>query len=292
MRRLRIVIPAVILGMAAILVVLTFFHPTINTPFPIDPGKVSISGTKVTMELPRVTGYTSDQRPYELTADTAVQDLARLDVLDLHTLRAKVELKDGQHVNLNSVAGVYDTKAEVLKLNEHIVITSSSGYEGHLTEATVLTSKGVVTSEMPVDLKLPNNGFLHAKRLEIRDNGDFIRFYGGIELTLNNPDQQMHPQDPHPQDARPKDGQPRDGQPKDGHPQNGHPQEAAPVARNNLREPAAEETELAQEPIYPLFAQPVIPPVMFPPAQAAPAPAPTAPGQRTPLPPRRAPSPQ
>lgn len=279
-RRLRIVIPTVILGIAAILVVVTFFQPfRLITPFPIDPGKVSIQGTKVTMELPRVTGFTSDQRPYELTADTAVQDLAKLEVLDLHTLRAKVDLKDGQHVNLTSVAGVYDTKAEVLQLNEHIVITSSSGYEGHLTQATVLTSKGIVTSEMPVDLKLPNNGFLHAKRLEIRDNGDYIRFYGGVDLTLNNPDQQMHPQDAHPQDA---------------HPQDGHPQEAAPSARNQLREPATQETELAQEPIYPLFAQPMIPPVMFPPAQAAPAPAqpapaPAAPTQRTP---RRAPSPQ
>lgn len=259
MRRLRLVVPAIILGIGALLVVATFFQPfRLITPFPIDPGKVSIQGTKVTMELPRVTGFTSDQRPYELIANTAVQDLAKLDLLELHSLRAKVETKDGQHINLTSISGLYDTKAEVLRLFEHIVITTSSGYEAHLSEATAQTAKGVVTSDHPVDIKLPN-GFLHANRLEVRDNGAYVRFHGGVDLTLNP--EQIHP--------------------ADGSTAQDQPQELPPRG----------ETTVAQQPVTqdlltPPFAQ--IPPMMFPPAQAAPAPPPP----RTPLPPRRVPSPQ
>jgi len=184
-RRLRIAIPAIILVIGAIIVAATFFNPfRLITPFPIDPGKVTFSGTKIVMELPRVNGFTTDQRPYELTAHAAVQDLTKLDVLELKELRAKVDLKDGQHVNITSINGVYDTKAEVLKLNDHIVVTSTSGYEGRLSEATVHTSTGNIVSDSPVDVTLPN-GVLNANRLEVRDNGAFIKFSGGVEMTVN-----------------------------------------------------------------------------------------------------------
>jgi lipopolysaccharide export system protein LptC len=185
---MRIAIPAIILFIATLIVAATFFNPfRLISPFPIDPGKVSFSGTKVVMELPRVTGFTTDQRPYELTARAAVQDLTQLDVLELKELRAKVDLKDGQHVNITSINGVYDTKAEILKLNDHIVVTSTSGYEGRLSEATVHTSTGNIVSDSPVDIKLPN-GVLNANRLEVRDNGAFIKFSGGVVMTVN-PDQ-------------------------------------------------------------------------------------------------------
>jgi lipopolysaccharide export system protein LptC len=38
-----------------------------------------------------------------------------------------------------------------------------------------------------VDIKLPN-GVLNANRLEVRDNGAFIKFSGGVVMTVN-PDQ-------------------------------------------------------------------------------------------------------
>jgi len=278
-RRLRIVIPTAIVCIAGFLAVATFYQPfRLTTAFPIDPGKVTIEGTKVTMELPRVTGFTSDQRPYELTATTAVQDLARLDVLDLNDLRAKVDLKDGQHVNITSIGGVYDTKAEVLRLNQRIIVTTSTGYEGHLTEATVLTGKGVITSDNPVDLKLPN-GFLHAKRLEVRDNGAFIRFYDGVDLILN-------PEQPKPE--QPKSDQPKPEQPKSDQPK---PDEAAAqreVPETTIAQEFAPDLTDGQSTNAPFnpFAQPFAVPPVIAPAQAKPRP------QSVPLPQRRVPSPQ
>lgn len=201
MRFLRIAIPAVILFIAAIIVAATFFNPfRLITAFPIDPRKLSLSGTKIVMELPRVTGFTTDRRPYELTARAAAQDLAHLEVLELKELRAKVELRDGQHVNITSLNGVYDTKAEVLRLNDHILITSTSGYEGRLSRATIHISSGNIVSNAPVEVKLPN-GILTANRLEVRQNGAVIKFGGGVEMHLRP--EQLHPADPRP-DARPE----------------------------------------------------------------------------------------
>jgi lipopolysaccharide export system protein LptC len=186
-------IPAAIMGVAAILVIATFFNPfQLITSFPIDPGKVSVSGTKIVMELPRLNGFASDGRPYELTAHAAIQDVTKPELLELKDINARMDLKDEQHVDITSINGLYDTKNEVLKLNDHIVLVTSSGYEGHLSEATVNVSTGNIVSESPVEVKLPN-GLLNANRLEVLENGDLMRFGGGIELTLNPESQATAP---------------------------------------------------------------------------------------------------
>jgi lipopolysaccharide export system protein LptC len=185
---LRFAIPAGIVAIVSILVVATFFNPfRLIAAFPIDPGKISLSGTKIVMELPRLNGFTSDSRPYELTARTAAQDLTKPDILELKDVDAQVELKDGQHVTITSPNGVYDTKGELLKLNDRITVNSTSGYEGDLSEATINVATGNIVSESPVKLKLPN-GLLNANRLEVMENGALILFSGGVEMTVN-PDQ-------------------------------------------------------------------------------------------------------
>jgi lipopolysaccharide export system protein LptC len=183
-RFLRFSIPAVIMVIVGILLVAAFNPFKGITVFPIDISKVTFSGTKIVMELPRLTGYTTDSRPYEMIAHTATQDLTRPDILELKDIDAKVEMKDGQHVTIKSINGIYDTRGEVLKLNDHIVLTSSSGYEGHLAEATVNVASGSVVSESPVDVKLPN-GTLSAHRLQINDNGAVVIFSRGVEMNLN-----------------------------------------------------------------------------------------------------------
>ncbi len=197
-RFLRFAIPAGIAAIVAILLVATFFNPfRLIAAFPIDPGKISLSGTKIVMELPRLNGFTTDSRPYELTARAAAQDLTKPEVLELKDISALVVLKDGQRVTIKSINGVYDTKGEMLRLNDHITLNSTSGYEGRLSEATVNVASGNIVSESPVELKLPN-GVLNANRLEVIENGALILFGGGVELTLT-PDQVR----PAPQDSGP-----------------------------------------------------------------------------------------
>ncbi len=58
---LRRAIPAAIGCVGVFLVVAMFFNPfRLVAAFPIDPGKLSLSGTKIVMELPRVTGFTRE----------------------------------------------------------------------------------------------------------------------------------------------------------------------------------------------------------------------------------------
>ena len=96
-RILRIAVPAaVILAMAAIVGISSIFNPfrMLLPKLPLDVGNLVVSGTKITMELPHMSGYTPDQRPYEIWAKTATQDLTDPDHVELKTLRAKVLMED------------------------------------------------------------------------------------------------------------------------------------------------------------------------------------------------------
>ena len=184
-RLLRVAVPAaVFLAMAAIVFV-SIFNPfrMLLPKLPVDMGNLVVSGTKITMETPHLSGYSIDQRPYELWAKTATQDLTDPDHVDLNALRAKVLMEDKSTVTLDARNGLFDSKQQVLDLHKDIFLQSSTGYEARLTQALVDIGKGTVTSEEHVDVKLLN-GTLTADTLKISGGGEVVRFEGNVVMNL------------------------------------------------------------------------------------------------------------
>jgi lipopolysaccharide export system protein LptC len=186
-RVLRVAVPvAVILAMAAIVGV-SIFNPfrMLLPKLPLDMGNLVVSGSKITMESPHLSGYTIDRRPYELWAKTATQDLTDPDHVDLRTLRAKVLTEDRSTVTLDALHGLFDTKEQLLDLHKDIFLQTSSGYEARLSQAFVDMGKGTVTSEEHVDVKLPN-GTVTADKLKITGGGEVVRFEGNVVMNLDS----------------------------------------------------------------------------------------------------------
>ena len=186
-RALRVI---VLTGIAVVLlgVMAANYMPTVGpVRLPGELGKLVIKGTKITMQAPKLTGYTKDSRPYEFTADTAAQDINKPDLVELHKLHARLQMEDKSTVEMTAPSGLYDMKADKLVLDEDIALVSSTGYAARLQEAIVDMHSGNVISNKPVKVKLLN-GFLDAKRLEISENGAVIRFDGGVSMVLR-PDQ-------------------------------------------------------------------------------------------------------
>jgi len=152
---------------------------------PLDVGNLVVSGTKITMESPHLSGYTPDRRPYELWASTATQDLTDPDHLDLKALRAKFLMEDRTTVTLDARNGLFDTKEQLLELRKDVLLQSSTGYEARLTRALVDMAKGTVTSDEHIDVKLLN-GTLTADRLRITEAGEIVRFEGNVVMNLDN----------------------------------------------------------------------------------------------------------
>jgi lipopolysaccharide export system protein LptC len=183
-RFMRVALPvAVVLALVAV-TLMTYLNPLrMLAKLPIDVGNLVVSGTKITMEQPRLSGFTRDGRAYEVTAVAAAQDVTKPDIVELHDIRARVQLKDQGTINMSAATGIYDTKAETLKLQQDILLTSSTGYECRMSEALIDTRKGNVVSQHPVEVKMLQ-GTLNANRLEVADSGDLVRFDGGVDMML------------------------------------------------------------------------------------------------------------
>jgi lipopolysaccharide export system protein LptC len=183
-RALRIAVPAVVGLVMAALVSIAIFNPfRALAKLPLDMDNLVVSGTKITMESPHLSGFTPDQRPYEMQATTATQDITDPDHIELHTLRAKVLMEDRTTVMLNSRTGLFDTKTQVLDLQKDVLMQSSTGYEARLSHALVDMGRGTVTSDQPVDVKLLN-GTLTADTMKVTEKGDVVRFENNVVMHL------------------------------------------------------------------------------------------------------------
>ena len=207
-RVLRIAVPgAVMLAMAGIVAV-SIFNPfrLLLPKLPLDLGNLVVSGTKITMESPHLSGYTPDQRPYELWAKTAIQDITDPDHVDLKKLRAKVLMEDQSTVTLDALNGLFDTKEQLLDLHKDIYMHTTTGYEAWLTQAFVDMGKGTVTSDEHVDVKW-QDGTLSADKLRITGGGEVVRFEGHVVMNIDKlPAAESAPEQPAapaPEAARP-----------------------------------------------------------------------------------------
>ena len=185
-RVLRVAVPAaVILSMAAIVLVSVFNPFRMLLPkLPIDMENLVVSGTKITMESPHMSGYTPDRRPYEVWAKTATQDVTDPDHVDLRTLRAKVLMEDQSTVTLDALTGVMDTKQQLLDLHKDIYLQTSTGYEAWLSQAFVDMGKNTVTSEEHVDVKWAD-GTISSDKLRITGGGEVVIFLGHVVMNID-----------------------------------------------------------------------------------------------------------
>lgn len=183
-RVLRMAIPVVVAAALLGVIAISFVNPwRMLVKLPLDMGNLVVSGTKVTMESPRLAGYTPDNRAYELSARAAAQDITKPTVVELQDMRGKIEMDDKSQLQLNAALGSFDIKSEILKLDREIVLRSTAGYEGRLQEAIVDIRAGTVTSNKPVGIKMLN-GSLDANRVAISETGAVVKFDGGVSMTL------------------------------------------------------------------------------------------------------------
>jgi lipopolysaccharide export system protein LptC len=182
-RRLRVGIPAAV-AVGLFLYALSAWLNPLTALSRLPAGKLAVSGTRITMDLPKLAGFTRDGRSYEVTASAAAQDLRRPHFIELKEVRARVELVDGSVVNIISGTGLYETKNEVITLYQDVVVTSSAGTEIRLSEARLDMRKAHVLSTKPVEVLLPN-GRIDANQMEVVEGGDVVQFRGGVTMLVN-----------------------------------------------------------------------------------------------------------
>src|SRR6201989_1002051 len=186
-RFLHIAVPGAVGLAMAFVIGISIFNPfrMLMPKLPLDMDNLVVSGTKITMESPHLSGYTPDQRPYEMWAKTAVQDVTDPDHVELNRLRTKLLMQDGSTVFLDALTGLFDNKQQTLDLHKNIFLQTTTGYEARLTQAFVDLVRNTVDSDEHVDVKL-TNGTVSSDRLRITGGGELIIFEGNVVMHLDH----------------------------------------------------------------------------------------------------------
>jgi len=147
-------------------------------------GPVSLSGTKITMEAPRLTGFRQGNRGYEVTASAAMQDVRKPTLIELVDLRARMVTDDaGSTVRLKADTGVFDTQKEQLEVRDNVEVTTDDGQRALLESAFADFKAGTVTSRQPVKVFL-RDAVIEADGLDVSENGKVISFIGNVRTLI------------------------------------------------------------------------------------------------------------
>ncbi len=192
-RRVRLAKRAIVLGSAGFVLLAigyAIFDPFANLPKDVSVAHATLSGTKITMEFPRLSGFRKDGRPYQLLARSGVQDVRNPKVITLHQIDATIKISDADTLKVTAPAGRFDSGADLMKMttdkSDSKIRLRGSTYSITLNSADVNFKAGTVLSEDPVSVTM-NNGAIQAKGLKVEDNGKRIVFIGDVRSVIRAP---------------------------------------------------------------------------------------------------------
>lgn len=180
---LRFLIPAGSLLTIIGIVVVAVFDPFGRLPKGVSVGSISLNGSQITMELPKLTGFRKDLRPYEVTANAARQDIRNPQIIDLSDLKARIGMGERGNALLTSTGGVYDSSKETLQLSGDVRVRTGDGIELNMKSAFAEFKSGSIISKEPVEVRL-RDGTIHANGIEIVDGGREIIFPGRVHSVF------------------------------------------------------------------------------------------------------------
>jgi lipopolysaccharide export system protein LptC len=180
----RVALPVILVLCSASVGLYRWLDPMrVFAKLPVTTDGAVLSGTKIVMQQPRLSGFTKDERPYTVLARTAAKDLTKPDELELQDVNATLEMQDRRNVVVTARDGLYNSKADTMRLQNNVVVTTAD-YKVLLKDALVHTKAGRVVSEQPVVVNMLQ-GTINANRLEIVESGAVIKFERGVTMVID-----------------------------------------------------------------------------------------------------------
>lgn len=192
-RALKRAIPIISILSIVLMVGYAYFDPFRNMGG-LTLGPISLSGSQITMQSPKLTGFRKDGQPYEVIASAATQDARQPTMVQLKDLRGKIATDDkGGIAHLHADSGYFDTQKENLNLQENVSVKMNNGQQILLNSAAIDFKAGTVISQEPVTVKL-QSGTIEAQGLEVSENGKVLVFTGRVHSVFEKmPDDDSAP---------------------------------------------------------------------------------------------------
>ena len=178
---LKKALPVVALGLVAWFVVMGFLNTKSIGNIKVE--STGISNGMLVMEAPKMSGFNRDNRPYDLSASRAKQDLKRPSIIKMENLQATLPMQENVFADVKANTGIYNSDKEWLSLDQDIEINAQDGTIILLNTAEIDLSKGRLVSNNPVSVSTSNTS-ISANQVEVIDNGSVIIFKQKVRMTI------------------------------------------------------------------------------------------------------------
>jgi lipopolysaccharide export system protein LptC len=182
-RFLRVAILVGGLGTVAAMIAIAIFNPFAAKMSSLSFAALSVDGTKITMDRPKLAGFRSDGQAYMLTAERALQDIRRPTIVELQKVDGEIGIAAGEATRVSADAGVYDSVAEHMDLSNNVRI-SDSRFNVQLRSASLDFKTGVYRSEEPVEVHVGEGTTIFGDRAIARNNGQELTFDGHVRTRI------------------------------------------------------------------------------------------------------------
>lgn len=180
-RRLKLALP-----LASALVVVAFFAVSWFdglAPEGVEIESATIEGGKLVMKNPVLSGQGSNDRPYMMRAERAIQDLSTPDVIVLETIVADLFVSAGEKAVVNAESGTYDRANETLVFDRPFNIATEGGMTAHMQSANIDLAAGNFATSDPVSIQSAEASIV-AQSMEMLDKGRIITFKDTVRMTI------------------------------------------------------------------------------------------------------------
>lgn len=187
-RILRIALPATAIFLVGAVVTSMVFDPRVQIAVQLDAESVGVSGSRIVMQRPRLTGYgeagaTQKNSGYEVTAARAEQDVTRPNEVDLFELEGRMGIRADGWAEIAAQAGHMNNTTQLLDLYNEIEIKTDLGERARFTQGTIDFAKGEITSKEPVAIAF-TQADLVANNMHLFAKGEQVVFTGRVGLVL------------------------------------------------------------------------------------------------------------
>jgi len=185
-RRLRWGLPMLVVVCAGVFVSTSIVRSLVQD---VQIGDIQLRGTTLIMNSPRLSGFDTNRRPYELTAERAEQDVTTPRRIHLHRLDARMDIAANGRVRVTADRGFYNGEVETFRAEGNVHVTSTLGYEMFLSEADVDVRRNTIVSQRPVEARQGQNR-LFGDRMNATNGGEVVIFEGNVRVIYHQAEQE------------------------------------------------------------------------------------------------------
>lgn len=125
-------------------------------------------------------GHNQKGQPFHIQSERGTEISAKEVVFD--QLKAAVDLKKGETLNIEANQGTFDKSSKTIELNGNVQLKHANGLTLHTTEATINMANGSAKNNAPIEGK-SDRAHIKAKGFRMEGENQIV-FLGNPELTI------------------------------------------------------------------------------------------------------------